>query len=116
MKEKSSYWVLQEVFIDPGIAGKTVECNLNVKVATDVKKEKTTCKVTVEIFGSLTSGNEQIANIRFVNVTNLSLDKKTANKVVAKKVMKRKIEELLAFLPLYLIKAGITVKEIEYEL
>jgi hypothetical protein len=116
MIEKSSYWVLQEVFVDPGVAGKRMDCDLNLKVVTDVKREKETCRVTVEIFGSLTSGDEQIANVRFVNITNLILNRKVTNKTISKKIMKNKVEELISLIPIYLIKAGITVREVEYEL
>lgn len=116
MVEKSSYWVLQEVFVDAGIAGRKLDCDLNLKVVTDVKREKENCIVTVEIFGSLTSGNEQVANVRFVNISKLLLKRKVTAKMISRKITKQKVDELVAFIPIYFIKAGISVREVNYEL
>jgi len=117
MIEEGSYWVLQEVFVDSGVAGELVECELNLKTASSVKKEgEERLRVTVEISGSLICKEEQIANVRFVNVTKLYLSKRTTKETLLKKVTKRKVEELISFLPFYLIKAGVIVKEFSYEL
>jgi len=117
MTEENSYWVLQEVFVDSGVAGEEIECELNLKTASKVKKESDgKFKVTVEVSGSLICKDEQVANIRFVNVTKLSLNKMITKETLLKRVTNRKVEELISFLPLYLIKAGIVVKELRYEL
>jgi len=116
MIEESSYWVLQEVFVDSSVAGTLLECRLDLKTASDLVKKDGGFKVTVEISGSLICGSEQVANIRFVNVTNVFLNRKVTRKTVLKKVTKRRVDELLSLLPLYLIKAGIVVKELHHEL
>ncbi|MEO2068149.1 MAG: hypothetical protein ABGX27_01395 [Desulfurobacteriaceae bacterium] len=116
MVEKKSLWVLQEIFVDPGIVGKNLDCDLNLKVMGDVRKEKNIFKITTEIFGSITTKDEQIANLRFVNITELETNKNHSTKTIFRKVSKKKVEEFVSFLPLYLIKAGITAKGIEYEL
>jgi hypothetical protein len=117
MLEESSYWVLQEVFVDSGVAGNLLECELNLKTASSLKKDgEGKVKVTVEISGSLICGHEQIANVRFANVTKLSLNRKVTRETILKRVTKKKVEELISFLPLYLLKAGVVVKELSYEL
>ena len=114
MREVSSFWVLQEVFVDPGVAGDCFECSLNLEVKTSLKKLKN-WRAVFEITGSLRSEENQIAHLHFVNVTELESKRKPSG-TQTKKLAERKVNELLSFLPLYLVKSGITVKELHCEL
>jgi hypothetical protein len=117
MLETGSYWILQEVFVDPTVAGTPLECSAQLQVTSElVERENNRCKVTVEISGSLLSQKQQVANVRFVNFATYELKKKITNKTLLKKVEKRKVEELITLLPLYLIKAGISLNRVSYEL
>jgi len=116
MTEISSRWVLQEVFVDPSLEG-IGECTLNLSVTCEVlEKEGNRYKVAVEISGSIVGDRFQVANVRFVNVSVVEVKPGTRKATVLKRVEKAKERELLSFLPLYLLKAGIFLKEVHYEL
>ncbi|SMO71520.1 hypothetical protein SAMN06269117_12131 [Balnearium lithotrophicum] len=116
MEEISSRWILQEVFVDPNFSSKTEEFSLNLKISSEFLKEEENPKVVVEISGSITGESGQIANVRFVNLTGLSKKTKVRRKTILKKVEKERVSELLSFLPLYLLKSGIVVREVKREL
>lgn len=116
MTEVSSRWVLQEVFVDPSVEG-VGECTLNLSVACDVLEKKgNSYKVAVELSGSIVGDRFQVANVRFVNVSVVKAKPGTRRATVLKRVEKAKEREFLSFLPLYLLKSGIFLKEIHYEL
>ena len=87
---------------------------MNLKTAVSVKREKEIATVTVEIFGSVTEGKRQIANIRFANVTRIENPIKSTKKL-KQKIVEEKLTELISFLPDYLSKAGIIVESYEDE-
>ena len=116
MTEVLSKWVLQEVFVDPSLDG-TFRCTLNLSVASEVlEKKDNRLKVAVELSGSVVEEQFQIANVRFVNVSVVEVKPGTRKTTVLKKLEKAKEEELLSILPIYLLKAGIFLKEVRREL
>ncbi len=117
MKQLTSFWPLQEIFVDPEFPIGEVEedLNLNLKTGVDHRKDKTFVEIIVEIFGSITLKDEQVANIRFVNITRIKPEGKRL-KTIKKNLLKDKIHELISFLPMYLSKSNITIKSINYEL
>ncbi|WP_022846494.1 MULTISPECIES: hypothetical protein [unclassified Desulfurobacterium] len=112
MKEIESIWPFQELFVDPELAVETkrISATVNLKTAVNIKRESKTATITVEIFGSITEGKRQIANIRFANITKVK-DPIRNTKRLKEKIVKKKLSELLSFLPDYLLKAGITVEK-----
>ncbi|WP_297446925.1 hypothetical protein [Desulfurobacterium sp.] len=112
MKEIESIWPFQELFVDPELAVETkrISATVNLKTAVNIKRENKTATITVEIFGSITEGKRQIANIRFANITKVK-DPIRNTKRLKEKIVKKKLSELLSFLPDYLLKAGITVEK-----
>ncbi len=112
MREIESIWPFQELFVDPELALKTekVKATVNLKTAVSVKKAENQTAVIVEIFGSITEEKRQIANIRFVNVTIVENPIKNRKKL-KEKFLKKRVEELLSFLPDYLSRAGISVEK-----
>ncbi len=116
MTEVSSRWVLQEVFVDPSIEGVS-ECTLNLSVVSEVLEGSgNRYKVAVELSGSVVGDQFQVANLRFVNVSVVEVKPGTRKKTVLNRVEKAKEGELLSFLPVYLLKAGIFLKEVHREL
>ncbi len=116
MTEVLSKWILQEVFVDPSLET-IAECTLNLSVASEVlEREGNRYKVSVELSGSVVGEEFQIANIRFVNVSVVEVKPGTRKTTVLKKLEKAKEGELLSILPIYLLKAGIFLKEVYREL
>lgn len=116
MVEVSSRWVLQEVFVDPSATGEE-SCSLNLSVASQVlEKEEQRFKVAVELSGSVVGEGLQVANIRFVNVSVVEVRPGTRRRTVLKRVEKAKERELLSILSIYLLNAGVIVKELRNEL
>ncbi len=116
MKTLASYWVLQEIFIDPESAGNYHECTLNIKHSTSLRREENNLfKVVVEFEGSLMDGDEKVVHIQFVNVTKVEKKGKTSEKRIKKVITDKALNELLSILPMYLIKAGIAIKELKSE-
>jgi len=116
MEEISSRWILQEVFTDPTAEGEEGEFTLNIKLSSEIVERGEVTKAVVEISGSITGKFGQVANIRFVNLTELSVGRKTKPKTILRRVERERVSELLSILPLYLLKAGIEVREIRREL
>ncbi|MEO2083607.1 MAG: hypothetical protein ABGX12_06255 [Desulfurobacteriaceae bacterium] len=116
MVERKSFWVLQEVFVDPESGEKFLDCELNLSVAGEAERISGGYRVTVEISGSLTFTDRQVANVRFVNLSFVEAGKEVRKDTVLRRVKRKKVEELLSLLPIYLVKAGITVGEVIYEL
>ena len=117
MLETGSFWVLQELFVEPSVAGTEVECSAELKVASElVERREGRCKVVVEISGSLIEGHRQVANLRFVNISNVELKKRVTSRTLLKRLEKKKLEELLSLLPIYALKAGISITRVEHEL
>lgn len=112
MKEIENIWPFQELFVDPELALKTekVKATVNLKTAVSIKKTENLTAVIVEIFGSITEGKCQIANIRFVNVTMVENPIKNREKL-REKFLKKRVKELLSFLPDYLSRAGISIEK-----
>ncbi|WP_456397425.1 hypothetical protein [Desulfurobacterium sp.] len=118
MKEIESIWPFQELFVDPEVVLKTEKgkATVNLKTAVSIKKAETSTAVIVEIFGSITEGKRQIANIRFVNVSRFKKTvKMQKNHKLLNDIVKKKVNEFISFLPAYLTKAGIFVESIKYE-
>ncbi len=116
MKILSSYWVLQEVFVDPQSAGDFRECNLSLEHSTILERgENNRLRVTVEMEGSLIENGVKVAHIQFVNVTLVEKRGRVTEKRIKKSITEKVIGELLSLLPIYLIKAGIAVKGMRYE-
>ncbi len=116
MVELSSRWILQEVFVDPLTPGEVKEGKLNLKVASEVEREgEESLKVVVEFSGSVIEGSSQVANFRFVSITLVEAPLRRKRSVL-KRVEERRKAELLALLPIYLLKAGINLGKVEVEL
>jgi len=116
MKELGSRWILQEVFVDPSVEGELEEGEIFAKVSSEAeKKGGEELSVIVEISGSVISEGVQVANFRFVSVTEVRAPYRR-RKTALKKVEERRLTELLSFLPLYLVKAGIVLRKVESEL
>ncbi len=115
MTEVSSRWVLQEVFVDPSLE-EISECSLNLSVSSEVVEKKgNRYKVAVELSGSIV-GEFQVANVRFVNVSVVEVKPGTRKATVLKRLERTKEGELLSILPIYLLNAGIFLKEVRREL
>ena len=116
MKEVSSRWILQELFVDPSVEGEVKEGELYAKLSSEVERRgEEELSVVVEISGSVISKRAQVANFRFVSITQVKAPYRR-KKTVLKRVEERRLTELLSFLPLYLIKAGIVLRKVESEL
>ncbi len=116
MTEVSSRWVLQEVFVDSSLEEKSSDCTLNLSVSSEVvEKRGNLYKVAVELSGSIV-GEFQVANVRFVNVSVVEVKPGTRRATVLKRLEKAKEGELLSILPIYLLNAGIFLKEVRREL
>ncbi|WP_457678028.1 hypothetical protein [Thermovibrio sp.] len=115
MVEVSSRWILQEVFVDPTFKGEVREGELNLKVSSEVEREKEVLKVVVELSGSVLSKKEQVANFRFVSLTEVRAPLRR-KKTVLKRVEERRKGELLTLLPVYLLNGGIVLRKVEVEL
>ena len=114
VKELRNFWPVQEIFFDPLAACENkIPENLNLHIKTSVygkKQDEKIYRVTVEIFGSLTKGKHQFGNIRFVNISIHQTDRLSERR--KEELVKEKVEELLSFLPFYLLKCGIFVEKI----
>ncbi len=117
MKEILSFWPLQEIIVDPDfpLSSGEEDVRLNLKVSADHRRGDGKVELFFEIFGSLTLKDEQVANVRFVNVTHVKPEGKRIA-TLKRKLLRERIKELLSFLPLYLSKSSIQVKSINYEL
>ena len=116
MTEVSSRWVLQEVFVDPSVEEEE-SCTLTLTVTSKLlEKTGNRFRVAVELSGSVVGETYQVANVRFVNVSEIEAKSGTRAATVLKRTEKRKFEELLSLLPFYLLKAGIVVKGLRSEL
>ena len=117
MEQIISFWPLQEVFVDPEFPVKEEgkNLNLNLKTVVDHRKDEGIVEIIVEIFGSVTLKDEQVANIRFVNITKVKPEGKKI-KTIKKNILKSKINELISFLPMYLSKSNLIVESINCEL
>ena len=114
MVEIDSKWILQEVFVHPGVESGELEGILTVEIFSDCRKEGELRKVVVEITGGVFDDGRQIANIRFVNVSKFEFKGKKS--ALLKRVVDSKLSELLSFLPMYLVKSGIFVKGVSVEM
>jgi len=116
MKEVSSRWILQEVFVDPSVEGEVERGELYAKLSSEVESKKgEELSVVVEISGSVISEKAQVANFRFVSITQVRAPRRK-RRTVLKKVEERRLAELLSLLPIYLLKAGIVLRKVESEL
>ncbi len=116
MVEVSSRWILQEIFTDPSACKEVKDGELFLKVASEVeKKGEGLIEVVVEFSGSVIEEKFQLANFRFVNVSQVKAPLRRKKSAV-KKVEERRKQELLTFLPVYLLRAGITLRKVEVEL
>jgi hypothetical protein len=116
MVERSSRWLLQELFVDPTAPSLIDEGELYLKLSSEAeKKGENLISVVVELSGSVISGELQYANFRFVNLTLVEAPWRRKRKVL-KLVEDRKKVELLSLLPMYLAKSGIVLKELACEL
>ncbi len=115
MIEISSRWVLQEVFVDSSLE-EISGCVLNLSISSEViEKKGNLYKVAVELSGSIV-GEFQVANVRFVNVSVVEVKPGTRRATILKRLEKVKEGELLSILPIYLLNAGIFLKEVRREL
>jgi len=115
MVELSSRWMLQEVFVDPCVEGEVEDGELHLKISSQAEKRENGLTVVVELSGSVISGRAQVANFRFVSVTEIE-GAGRRRKTAIRKVEERRKEELLSILPLYLLKAGIVLRKVAVEL
>jgi hypothetical protein len=116
LKETASRWILQEVFVDPSSGEEISEGKLRIKYSSELNRlSKSSFSAVVEIDASVESEERKIASLRFVSITSLSGSARRARSAL-KRVEERRISEFLALAPIYLVKAGITIKGFEVEL
>jgi hypothetical protein len=116
MVERGSRWILQELFVDPTAPSLVEDGELFLKLSSEAEKGgDNLISVVVELSGSIVSNNFQVASFRFVNLTLVEAPYRR-RKTVLKRIEEKKKEELLAVLPMYLVKSGIVLKELTCEL